>query len=377
MRSARRSRVVQLSPSAALRLEPGDRLAFDGGAWRVARLDLDERPRATLVPVLAGQGVGVGLDWTPAPPREPSPPPVLRVLDLSSNGGLQDDARPLVAAAAEPWRPLEIHAGADLDTLSVRASLARPATLGESLTDLPPASPHRVDRTGSLTARMEGAHLSSATLGAVLAGRNALAILAADGAWEVIGFRDAELLSPDVWRLSGLLRGQRDGAASESTIPSGAPLALLDEAVVPMEVVAFERGAPLKVRAAPAGGPAGGAGTTEATVVWTGRALRPLAPAHLRTRMVDGDLRVSWIRRARAGGDVWTGEVPLVEGVERYRVRVLDGAGALREVEVFEPAFVYTAAMRAADAPSPAARLEVAQGDALYGWGAVVTTGLW
>jgi hypothetical protein len=374
--AARRSRIVHLSPSAALRLEPGDRLSHDGGAWRVSRLDLDERPRATLVPVVASQGVAGGLDWTPAPPREPSPPPVLWVLDLPSNGALEDDARPLVAAAAEPWRPLDIHAGADLDTLSVRARVTQPATLGVTLTDLSPASPHRVDRAGSVTVRMEGANLSSVSLAAALAGRNALAIQAADGAWEVVGFRDAALLAPDVWRLSGLLRGQRDGAASETTILAGAPVVLLDEAVVPMEVAAFERGVPLKVRAAPAGGPPAGAGTTEATVVWSGRALRPLAPAHLRARMVGGDLKVSWIRRARAGGDVWAGEVPLVEGGPRYRVRVLDGASVAREAEVPEAVFVYTAAMRAADAPSAAARIEIAQADALYGWGAVATTGL-
>lgn len=375
--AARRARIVHLSPSAALRLEPGDRLAFDGGAWRVSRLDLDERPRATLVPVVTGQGVGGGLDWTPAPPREPSPPPVLRVLDLPSSGALDDDARPLVAAAGDPWRPLEIHAGADLDTLSVRARLTQPATLGVTLTDLSPASPHRLDRTGSLTVRMEGVSLSSASLGAVLAGRNALAVASPDGVWEVIAFRYAQLLSSDVWRLTGLLRGQRDGSVSEAVVLAGAAVVLLDEAVVPMSVSAFERGVPLKVRAAPAGGPPAGAGTTEATVTWTGRALRPLAPAHLRTRLVGGDLRVSWIRRARAGGDVWSGEVPLVEGVERYRVRVVDGGAVLREAEVSEPAFVYAAALRAADAPSPAARLEVAQADALYGWGAVATTGLW
>lgn len=372
--AARRARIVHLAPSAALRLQPGDRLAHDGGAWRVSRLDLDERPRATLVPVMKGLGVGGGFDWTPAPPREPSPPPVLRVLDLPSNGALADDARPLVAAGAEPWRPLDIHAGADLDTLSVRARVSQPATLGVTLTDLSPASPHRLDRAGSLTVRMEGTSLSSISLSGALAGRNALAIQAADGVWEVIGFRDATLLSPDVWRLSGLLRGQRDGAVSETTILASAPVVLLDEAVVPMEVAAFERGVPLKVRAAPAGGPPAGAGASEATVVWTGRALRPLAPAHLRTRMVAGDLRVSWIRRARAGGDVWAGEVPLVEGVERYRVRVLDGLEVLREVELSAPVFVYTAAMRTADALPTGARLEVAQADALYGWGAAAAT---
>ena len=244
------------------------------------------------------------------------------------------------------------------------------------MTDLAPASPHRVAAT-SLTVRLEGASLAAAPLAAVLAGENALAVRAPSGAWEVIAFQAAELVAPDVWRLSGLLRGQRDGAASEATIPAGAPAVLLDEAVVPMTVAAFERGAPLLVRAAPAGGPPAGPAMAELTATWTGRALRPLAPARLRGRLAGGDLRLTWIRRARVGGDVWDGEVPLGEGVERYRVRVLDGTLVLREAEVATPAFDYTAAMRSADAPSAAARIEVAQGSALYGWGDPVTTALW
>ncbi|WP_184717175.1 glycoside hydrolase/phage tail family protein [Caulobacter sp.] len=375
--AARRARILHLAPSAALRLETGDRLTFDGGAWRVARLDLDEQPRATLVPVLAVQGVGDAIDWTPSPPRDPAAPPVLHVLDLPSDGALTDDARPLVAAASEPWRPLDIHAGAGPSTLTVRARIAAPATVGETLNDLPPASPHRLDRTGSLTVRMEGRSLASAPLAAVLAGDNALAVRAPSGDCEVIAFQSAELIAPDVWRLTGLLRGQRDGVVSAAVIPAGAAVVLLDEAVVPMAVAAFERGAPLVVRAAPAGGPPSGTAMSEVTATWTGRALRPLAPAHLRSRMVAGDLRLTWIRRARLGGDVWDGEVPLAEGVERYRLRVLDGGVVLREDEVSSPAFVYTATMRTADAPSSAALIEVAQADALYGWGVPATTGLW
>lgn len=375
--AARRSRIVHLAPSAALRLEAGDRLAFDGGAWRVARLDLDETPRATLVPVLAAQGVDDAIDWTPAPPRDPAAPPVLHVLDLPSDGALTDDARPLGAAAAEPWRPLDVHAGAGASTLTVRVRIAAPATVGQTLSDLAPASPHRLDRGGSLMVRMEGKSLSSAPLAAVLAGDNALAVLTPSGAWEVIAFQAAELVAPDVWRLTGLLRGQRDGAVSEATIPTGAAVVLLDEAVVPMSVAAFERGAPLMVRAAPAGGPPSGTGMTEVTATWTGRALCPLAPAHLRGRMAGGDLALTWIRCARLGGDVWDGEVPLAEGVERYRVRVRDGEALLREVEVESPAFTYAAAMRTADAPSNEAVIEVAQADALYGWGAPATLSLW
>ena len=374
--AARRARIVRLSPSAALRFEAGDRLLLDGATWRVQRLDLDERPRATLVPALSGYGVVGGVDWTPAPPRDPAAPPVLHVLDLPSDGSLSDDARPLVAAAAEPWRPLDIHAGAGIETLTVRARLAAPATLGATLTDLPPASPHRVRRE-SLTVRMEGQALTSAPLLAVLAGDNALAVRDASGEWEVIGFQVAELVAPDVWRLSGLLRGQRDGVVSAAVIPAGAPVVLLDEAVVPMSVAAFERGTPLRVRAAPAGGPPAGTAMSEVSTIWTGRALRPLAPTHLTKRLVGGDLTLSWIRRARVGGDVWEGEVPLGEGAERYRVRVLDGTTVLREAEAQTPVFVYAAAMRTADAPSASARFEVAQGGALYGWGASASITLW
>ncbi|WP_199743370.1 glycoside hydrolase/phage tail family protein [Caulobacter sp. 602-1] len=374
--AARRSRIVHLSPSAGLRIEAGDRLALDGETWRVQRLDLDERPRATLVPTLAEIGVGGGVDWTPAPPRDPPSPPLVHVLDLPADGAVTDDPRPWVAAASEPWRPLEIHAGAGVETLTLRARVASPATLGETLSDLPPASPHRLDRAGVLTVRLEGRSLASAPLAAVLAGDNALAVRAPSGDWEVIAFQAAELVAPDVWRLSGLLRGQRDGAASEVVIPTGAPTVLLDAAVVRLDVAAFERGTPLVVRAAPAGGPPSGPAMTEVSTTWDGRALSPLAPAHLRKRVVGGDLRLAWIRRARLGGDVWEGEVPLSEGVERYRVRVLDGGAVLREAEVPEPAFVYTATMRTADAPSAGARIEVTQGSSLYGWGVPATTGL-
>lgn len=363
--AARRSRIVHLSPSAALRFEAGDRLALDGAIWRVQRLDLDEHPRATLVPVLAGFGVGTSVDWTPAPPREPAAPPVLHVLDLPADGALADDPRPLVAAASEPWRPLDIHAGSSVETLKLRARVSAPATLGETLSDLAPASPHRLDRA-ALTVRLEGRSLASAPLAAVLAGDNALAISASSGDWEVIGFQAAELIAPDVWRLSGLLRGQRDGMASEAVIPAGAPVVMLDEAVVRLDVAAFERGTPLVVRAALAGGPPT---LTQIAATWTGRALRPLAPAHLRVRRIGGDLHATWIRRARVGGDVWEGEVPLGEGVERYRVRVLDGANVVSEVEVTAPSLVIPA--------PPSVRIEVAQGGALYGWGVPATSGLW
>ncbi len=227
-----------------------------------------------------------------------------------------------------------------------------------------------------MTVRLEGVSLQSRTLAAVLAGDNALAVLAPSGEWEIIGFTTAQLVGEDVWTLSGLLRGQRDGAAGEAVIPAGAAVVLLDDAVVRLDVAPFERGAPLLVRAAPAGGPPSGSSMTEAAVVWRARALRPLAPAHLRVKVSSGDRLIRWIRRDRLGGDVWDGETPLGEAREVYRLRILNGAAVVREVELESPAFVHSAAMRAADLAAAGAgslSVEVAQGSASVGWGVFAT----
>ena len=374
--AARREVTAHLSPLAALRLETGERLAFEGETWRVLRVDLDEQPRVVLAPALPAVAIAPTLDWTPAPPREPAGPPALYVLDLPSAPGAEDDARPLVAAAAEPWRPLDVHAGGDLDSLTLRCAISAPANLGQTLSDLPPASPHRLDRAGALTVRLEGQSLSSRSLAATLAGANSVAVQAASGDWEVIGFTTAALVAPDVWSLSGLLRGQRDGRASDLTIPAGAAVVLLDEALPRLDVSAFERGTTLLVRAAPAGGPPSGAAMSELAVSWTGRALRPLTPAHLRVKVSGGDRLVSWIRRTRLGGDAWDGEVPLGEAVEAWRLRVLNGAVVVREVQLATPGYLHTAALRAVDLAAGAAgvlSIEVAQGSAVAGWGVAAT----
>jgi hypothetical protein len=85
---------------------------------------------------------------------------------------------------------------------------------------------------------------------------------------------------------------------------------------------------------------------------------------------------VTWIRRARLAGDGWDAEVPLGEEREVYRVEILDGETVIRTAETPTPAFTYTAAQRATDfpaGPTGALAVRVAQGSALFGWGAART----
>lgn len=376
--AARRERIVHLSPLAALRWQAGDRLTLDGETWRAARVDLDERPRMKLLPVLPMTGETGAIDWSPAPARPAVGPPALLVLDLPPLPGAEEDVRPLVAVAAQPWRAFDVHAGAGAEALRVRATATASATVGTTLSDLPAGPRHRIDRGARLVARLEGEAPRSRARAAVLAGENLLAVRGPDGGWELLQFLHAELVGPETWALSGLLRAQ-GGSDMAALVPAGATAVLVDEALVRAEVALGERGLPQVWRAAPAGGPAAGPAMTQVEATWRGMALRPWSPAHPRARIVDGETRLSWIARARIGGDGWEAEVAPGEAGEAWRVEILDGETVVRTAQVATPNFVWTAAMRAADLPAGASgplSARVAQGSAGFGWGAPATISL-
>ena len=79
--------------------------------------------------------------------------------------------------------------------------------------------------------------------------------------------------------------------------------------------------------------------------------LTPLSPAHLRAvRDGLGDVTLSWVRRSRADAGSWAAlEVGLDYGPEAYRVTIVDGVSAVREIEVSAPSATYPAAAQVAD----------------------------
>ena len=322
---------VAVSPAAALRAEPGDLLEVEGapGRWRVLRVEADETPGLQLARITeAGDAAPPHLPAAPSAPEpvpQPVGPPVLHLLDLPPLPGAEDDARPLAAVAASPWRPFDVHAGGGASELTLRGRAEEPAATGVTTAAVPVGPLHRWDRSARLRVRMTaGAPLVSRTESEVRAGANALAVRGAAGDWEVLQFLRAEPLGDGVFEISGLLRGQL-GTELAMGAGAGAAVVLLDDALVRCGVALSERGAPLLWRAAPAGGPAGGAAATDVSHTWRGAAWRPWTPTGFRARRVPGALRLSWIRRARLHGDVWDGEIPLGEAVERYRLDVFEG----------------------------------------------------
>ena len=363
--------VVTPGPLQALALEPGDTVTVEGrsGGWRIMRLDLDETPSAVLEPVSA---VRVGEDHGRPASGEASRisgAPFLRMMELPPLIGAEDDGRPIVVVANDPWRPMRVFAGVDATALTVRGDVARPATVGVLVEALGAGVRHRWDTVNTLMVRIEGRAPESRSDAAVFAGGNAVAIETAAG-WELVQFRSATLVGERVWQLTGLLRGQQGTEARDAV--SGAVVVVLDQAPARVDSARAERGLPLIWRAGAAGGPAGGSGVSEVGFTVTGLYERPWSPAHLRARaQLDGGFDLGWIARARIDGDRWDGEA-VASASPRFRIRVLDGADEKRAFEVGTDAATYTAADRAVDFPAGLdgwSRIAVAQWGDGYGWG--------
>ncbi len=306
---ARERVTVGLGPLAALRIEAGDvvTLSEREGLWRVEQVALDERPRAVLRPEVRVLPREAPMEWRPTePPMTPGAPFVV-LLDLPPLAS-GEDGGVFAAAAAEPWSPVAVHAGPDAETLTERGRAARPATVGRLTTALAPGRPDRWDEVSQLVVTLEGGAPQSQSRLAVLGGANAVAVEVVGG-WEVVQFRQAQLIGQGEWRLTGLLRGQQ-GTEDEAALgaDTGARVVVLDGALASVRLSVEERGLPLIVRAGPEGLPPGGARFTEVGFTPRGVVDRPWSPARLTARWNGSDLELSWLPRPRRSGDVWDRE---------------------------------------------------------------------
>jgi hypothetical protein len=203
----------------------------------------------------------------------------------------------------------------------------------------------------SVWVSVAGGTLSSAAELAVLNGANRMLVESADG-WELIQFREAELVDVETYRLTGLLRGQQGSEeAMASGAEAGSRVVFLTGAERRLDVAAWERGLELVWQA----------GAWDGELSHQAQAGEPWSPAHLTAEWAADDIALSWVRRARKDGDAWVVGNPPLEGPEAYRVRV-SGGGSGREWDVASPLATYPASQQAVDFPAGGtALIEVAQ----------------
>lgn len=351
-------------PPSALAVEPGDAIVLnDLGEERLYRItDISDGSarEAELVrvsPEVYSAPVGAAQFITPQAVSVFGAP-VWELMDLPLMRDSDDPSAPWFAAFAEPWPgAVVLYRSAGSPALAGGAS-AR-AVMGRLESALPSGASGRWDNR-SVDVRLSFGTLSSREEIDVFSGANVIAVESGAGEWELAQFQNAELQPDGSWRLSGLLRGQA-GTETEALAGAaiGARFVLMTAAATQAPFSSASRGLPFTWSAGPEGELPGTANFTEKTLTLNARGLRPLSPAHLRAKTEDADLRLTWIRRTRAGGDSWEGEVPLSEAYERYRLRIYNGGAIVREVETTTPDYLYAAVDITTDfgVPGPGASL--------------------
>jgi hypothetical protein len=343
-------------PMRDIALEPGDVISLPGrldGRFRIARIEdgLFRRIEAQQT----GEGdIGNEVSAERRKRRRKNPSrafaPAIELMDLAAytSGAPQDFAR--VAVTGRPWTRSVLSVSPVSEGYESRAAITRPATIGALTAPLGPGRPELIDETASIEARLFHGELQSVSTLALFAGSNRLAIRAANGQWEIIGFRDAAEIAAGEWRLSGLLRGLAGTTdAMAAGAEAGAPLVLLDSACQPIGLAPSEAGRSLNVRIETIGlSP-----ETLGAFTFTGglRAATPLAPVHLRAhRLASGAIAITFIRSGRIEADDWEQvEIALDEPEEGYLLEILDGTTIRRSVDLAAPDWLYGTDAQIAD----------------------------
>lgn len=370
---------LDLSPRC-IDLEPGDivSLPVDGHdrLFRLTRISdgisRKASGRAVEPAIYASAGVkGPGRVPRPAPSLPGRP--LVMPLDLPI---VRTQPAPLLSLAAfsSPWPgALAVWRADPGGPFALQTLVEAPSIVGETLTVLPPGPLWRTDRRAVLDVKLRGGVLSSVAPEAALAGANALALLDAAGNVEIVTAARVELIGPQSFRLSEMIRGIGGSErAVARSLPAGSRVVVLDGAAVPLATDLADLGRPFRYRVGPVQLDLGDPAMAEITATANGAALAPLSPVHPRARRSSAGVAISWIRRSRIDGDSWDlAEIPLGEESERYEIAIVNGAGAIRASETAASAWLYPVAQELADFGALQAEFElvIAQISAIMGRG--------
>ncbi|MGE0857395.1 MAG: glycoside hydrolase TIM-barrel-like domain-containing protein, partial [Hyphomicrobiaceae bacterium] len=378
-----RERVTLSLPPSRLALEPGDavRLETEAGT-RLLRVTevadrgsrrLEARSLDTSIYRAAPAAVRPGAD----PVEGVAGPALLHFVDLPLLRGDEKPEALYAAARQTPWAGgVAVYRSPEESGFALATIVTTPATIGETLSPLGLGPEGRMDLATRLIVRIAGEPLSSLTRLQMLSGRNAIAVRSSAGLWEVLQFESAELMAPETYELSGLLRGQAGTSdAMEAGAAAGSALVVLDEALASLPTTIDDIGLAYRWRYGPASRAIGDDSYAETVHASAGRGFKPYAPVHVRgwrDPVGAGDLQLTWVRRTRIGGDSWdVAEVPLGEEGEAYEVDILDGPTVVRTLSSSTAQVVYAASDQIDDfgAPQPSCQVRVYQMSGLLGRG--------
>ncbi len=338
-------------------LEPGDLIKLDAAPGRIWRIESIEDSDFRAIVARAYQPIAS----TPSSVvpqansqtfREPQAP-IVTLLDLPNLTGVETGCMVRFALYSVPWQgPYSLFSSPTDEAYEFQGKVARPAIMGTLVTALSAAPFGRWIYRDQLELDLFSGALASADPVLVLNGANAIAVEADNGDWEIIQFRSAELIAPNRYRLSSLLRAQ---AGSDQAMNAGASVGnrfvVLNQALGEVAISASLEGLAMNWRVGPSSRPASDPSYTQLSHTSQRPCLTPFSPVHVRGALhSNGDLAISWIRRSRIDADSWEpAEIPLGEAEEAYELRVLVSGVAVRTVESAAPQYTYSASDQSAD----------------------------
>ena len=301
--------------------------------------------------------------------------PDMAFLDLPLFGGSDNVGGPTIAGAADPWPgSLAVYRSRSESSLELASIVEAPATMGLSGDIFLGGPASRWDRANVLRIILSNGILSSAPEIEILSGANLAAIGPENGPYEIMQFANAELIGPDTWDLTNLLRGLFGTEwAMQSILAPGARFVLLDGAVTNLPVDQGDIGVALDYRFGPASHAPDASSYGDVTFSAGGIAEKPLSPVHFSTSRVGNDIAINWTRRGRISADGWDQvEIPLGEINEQYELDIFDGATLLRTISATTTTITYSEAEQIADWGGSAANFDIA----LYQLGETVGRGV-
>ncbi len=273
-------------------------------------------------------------------------------IDLPLLNETDNPAIGYIAANQTPWPgSVAFYKSPDNTGFTLNALATAHATIGKTLTDLSSGPTSLWDFGNQFDVQLEYGQLTSLEDLSLFNGGNLAAVQNTNGQWEVIQFKNAELIAEKTYRLSTLLRGQ-GGTENymENINPAGASFILLDDAITNVSLGINDIGLPYNWKYGPANRDIGHSSYSEITHAFSGQSYKPLSPVHIETTFINNNLHISWKRRTRIGGDSWElSEVPLGEEIELYEIEIMDGENVIRLMSSTIQQVTYTEADQLTD----------------------------
>jgi len=346
-----------------LALDPGDELSITtaGRARRMRISQIDDTTSRAIQAVMTDPSIyesitgpareSGGAGTTPAAPGRALA--VFMDIPALTDTDFARAWAPHIAVYADPW-PGKVQVLKSLSdaNYALDTTISRKAGIGQTLYDFYSGALWKWDRAGSLYVRLTNGTFASKDEATVLGGANAVAVQNQDSGWEVLQFRDAELIGDQQWRLSTLLRGQAGTETQmRDPVPAGASVVVLDANIAQLGLGEADARSAYFWIWGPQGKSIADPSYQKQQITFGAVGLRPYAPARVKGRIVAGDIILSWCRRDRSPAAMnWdAGEVPLSEQTESYETDIMSGSAVKRTIPSTSPTITYTAAMQTAD----------------------------